>query len=48
MRGSKRMDREAEKEPLGTALRDDGRGPRDNRAAISPGGDNEASSRAGG
>jgi hypothetical protein len=29
------MDRKAEEETNGSAIRDDGRGPRDNRAAIS-------------
>jgi hypothetical protein len=47
MRGSRRMDRKAEEEAHGSAIRDDGRGPRDNRAAISWGGDNAASRRLG-
>ena len=34
MRGSRRMDRKAEEETNGSAIRDEGRGPRDNRAAI--------------
>jgi hypothetical protein len=41
------MDRKAEEETNGSAIRDDGRGPRDNRAAISWGGDNAASRRLG-
>ena len=47
MRGSWWMDRKAEEETNGSAIRDDGRGPRDNRAAISWGGDNAASRRLG-
>jgi hypothetical protein len=47
MRGSRRMDRKAEEEAHGSAIRDDGRGPRDKCAAISWGGDNAASRRLG-
>jgi hypothetical protein len=42
------MDRKAEEESTSSAPNaDDGRGPRDNRAAISWGGDNAASRRLG-